>query len=127
MIRLQRAALAAESSLRTAGTLEPTLRQDLINQMSVVLDAIKLLDQPDSTEKSTHIQPEETRELLDRLRHHLEEADGEAENLWVNHKAQFANLFSPVEMARIERAISNWDFDQALASLLRSTPENEKK
>jgi hypothetical protein len=63
--------------------------------------------------------------MLLLLRQHLSEADGETEVLWTNHKARFAGIFSPSEMARIERAISNWNFDEALAALSLSTPRNE--
>ena len=127
MTRLQRAALFAENSLRTEGTCSASLQQNLNNELSVVLDTIRQLDHPDSTGKVSNFEPKETQKLLDRLRHHLEEADGEAENLWANHKVQFSSIYTLAEMDHIERAISNWNFDQALAGLLRSTPENEKK
>jgi signal transduction histidine kinase/CheY-like chemotaxis protein len=127
MARLQRAALAAEHVLRIDGTLPQTVEQVLSEELSVVLAAISQLDQPANADKVKHADAQEARLLLARLRHFLEEADGEAENLWANHKAQFSTLFSLSEIARIDRAISNWDFDQALAALLRSTPKIEKK
>ena len=123
MTRLQRAALFAENSLRTEGTCSASLQQNLNNE----LDTIRQLDHPGRTGKVSNFEPKETQKLLDRLRHHLEEADGEAENLWANHKVQFSSIYTLAEMDHIERAISNWNFDQALAGLLRSTPETEKK
>ncbi|MEN9480655.1 MAG: hypothetical protein RLZZ298_2050 [Pseudomonadota bacterium] len=127
MTRLQAAALAAENALQSDGVLAPSLQQNLRDELGVVLQAIGRIDQANGSSQRSDFSPTETRKLLNRLQLLLKEADGEAENLWANHKAQFATLFSLSEMARIDRAISNWDFDQALAALLRSTPETGNK
>ncbi|WP_157651269.1 hybrid sensor histidine kinase/response regulator [Dechloromonas denitrificans] len=62
-------------------------------------------------------QPSDIARVVRRLRHCLMEGDGEAEALWLGHQESFASYFSPVVCKRLGRAISAWDFDDALRVL----------
>jgi two-component system sensor histidine kinase/response regulator len=124
MLRLQKLALEAESSLRQTGEISAVQESELGLELAQIIIAINQIDSTAKTTAET-FDPQETQSMLLLLRQHLSEADGETEALWTNHKARFAGIFSPSEMARIERAISNWNFDEALAALSLSTPRNE--
>jgi signal transduction histidine kinase/DNA-binding response OmpR family regulator/HPt (histidine-containing phosphotransfer) domain-containing protein len=56
-------------------------------------------------------------EILDLLRDQLMEGDGEAEEIWRMNKGRFVGLFSPRQVAAIDHAIGQWDFDEALLVL----------
>ena len=58
-----------------------------------------------------------TGEILVLLRKLLREGDGEAEELWRQNKGRLAGEYSPRLIAIIDRAIGQWDFDQALVIL----------
>ena len=124
MLHLQKLALEAESSLRQTGEIGAVQESELGLELAQTIIAINQIESVAKTTAET-FDPEETRSMLLLLRQHLSEADGETEALWTNHKARFSGIFSPSEMARIERAISNWNFDEALAALSLSTPRNE--
>ena len=64
--------------------------------------------------------------FLTLLRQYLSEGDGEAEELWNTHRESLAGLYTPLELARIERAIGQWNFDEALAALSKKS-DNESK
>ncbi len=56
-------------------------------------------------------------DVLVQLRRQLREGDGEAEELWRHNKGRLAGLYSPRLIAAIDRAIGQWDFDDALLVL----------
>ena len=62
-------------------------------------------------------QPSDIVRVVRRLQRCLMEGDGEAEALWLGHQESFASYFSPVVCKRLGRAISAWDFDDALRVL----------
>lgn len=121
---LEQLARTAEHSLREEGEISALLESELGLELFRIVSAIKQIEAP-ATLASGTFDAQETQTLLARLRQRVAEADGEAEFLWTTHKTRFAGIFTPSEMARIERAISNWNFDEAQAALSRSTPENE--
>jgi len=55
--------------------------------------------------------------VLDLLRDQLMEGDGEAEEIWRMNKGRFVGLYSPRQVAAIDHAIGQWDFDEALLVL----------
>lgn len=126
LTRLQRTALAAEGELHRSGTLCSETRIQLNDTLQGVMDAINQASQPKAPQSDFHDE-QQVQQLLKDLQQHLVSADGEVEFLWHNNKQVFSRLFSPTEFANIERAINNWDFDEALRLLLRSTAKNESK
>jgi len=61
----------------------------------------------------------ETRQLIKRLQRCLLEGDGEAERLWLAHRARLSEVMSKLDFQRLERAIAGWEFDEALLVLDR--------
>ncbi|AXS80789.1 response regulator [Dechloromonas sp. HYN0024] len=52
--------------------------------------------------------------VLSQLRTQLAEGDGEAEEVWRLNKGRLVGLYSPRQVAAIDHAIGQWDFDEAL-------------
>lgn len=52
--------------------------------------------------------------VLSLLRDQLSGGDGEAEEVWRMNKGRMLGVFSPRQVAAIDLAIGQWDFDQAL-------------
>jgi signal transduction histidine kinase/DNA-binding response OmpR family regulator len=52
--------------------------------------------------------------VLALLREQLGGGDGEAEEVWRMNKGRLVGLYSPRQVAAIDHAIGQWDFDQAL-------------
>jgi signal transduction histidine kinase/DNA-binding response OmpR family regulator/HPt (histidine-containing phosphotransfer) domain-containing protein len=55
--------------------------------------------------------------VLALLRNQLAEGDGEAEELWRMNKTRLIEVYSPRQVAAIDHAIGQWDFDKALLVL----------
>ena len=55
--------------------------------------------------------------MLALLREQLGEGDGEAEEVWRMNKGRLVGLYSPRQVAAIDHAIGQWDFDEALLIL----------
>ncbi|MFH1658113.1 MAG: response regulator [Pseudomonadota bacterium] len=55
--------------------------------------------------------------VLALLREQLGEGDGEAEEVWRMNKGRLVGLYSPRQVAAIDHAIGQWDFDEALLIL----------
>ena len=66
-------------------------------------------------------------EVVAQLRHLLSESDGEAEELWRNKKGRLVGIYSPLQMATIERAINDWNVDDALAALAVTPLQKERQ
>ena len=62
-------------------------------------------------------------ELLVR---HLTEGDGEAEEIWRNNRTLLGTRYSPRQLARIERAIAQWDSAAAIQALDEPAGQEEK-
>jgi signal transduction histidine kinase/DNA-binding response OmpR family regulator/HPt (histidine-containing phosphotransfer) domain-containing protein len=52
--------------------------------------------------------------VLAQLRTQLAEGDGEAEEVWRMNKGRLVGIYSPRQVAAIDHAIEQWDFDEAL-------------
>jgi hypothetical protein len=52
--------------------------------------------------------------VLAQLRTQLAEGDGEVEELWRMNKGRLVGLYSPRQVAAIDHAVEQWDFDEAL-------------
>jgi CheY-like chemotaxis protein len=126
LTRLQQKALAAEREFSTEGKLDAKLQIELIHELQAVITAIKQTTPVGEPALATQ-DPQQTQQLLKDLQQHLASADGQVELLWSNNRSVFSGIFSPPELAQIERAINHWDFDQALDVLLRSTAKNKSK
>ena len=72
---------------------------------------------PDGTEADPGEAMGEAGQVLQQLRKQLREGDGEAEELWRHNKGLLAGTFSPRLIAAVDRAIGQWDFDDALLVL----------
>jgi len=55
--------------------------------------------------------------VLAMLREQLSEGDGEAEETWRMNKGRLVGQYSPWQVAAIDHAIGQWDFDEALLVL----------
>ncbi|MDD2743810.1 MAG: response regulator [Rhodocyclaceae bacterium] len=124
--RLHHKTLATERELRDQGMLRADLRLELNDELQNIIAAIQQSKPVDEPLLVTH-RRQRTQQLLKELEQLLSSADGEVEFLWSNNKPGFSSIFSPPEFAQIDLAINNWDFDQALSVLLRSTAKNESK
>ena len=126
MTSLQREVVALESAIK-AGTAD--LQSEIATVDALLHPLLDKLDQlPDG--QSALGRPAGSVALdglLDRLRRHLSDGDGEAEELWRTSKAQLAGLYSPLQLAAIERAINQWNIDEALAALASASPREEPK
>ena len=104
-----------------------------VDEMAVVehgLQALlgKLAGMPGCRENmSSPAAPGEAVEVIAQLRHLLSESDGEAEELWRNNKGRLAGVYSPLQLATIERAISSWNVDEALAALAVAPQQRERQ
>ncbi|WP_265944563.1 hybrid sensor histidine kinase/response regulator [Dechloromonas sp. A34] len=89
-----------------------------------------LLDQLASLPENQHagasgFDTAELSRVLGLLRQQLSDGDGEAEELWRANKARLGSLYTPLQLAAIERAISHWNVDEALAALAVTTQHEE--
>ena len=55
--------------------------------------------------------------VLALLRDQLSEGDGEAEEVWRMNKGRLVGVYSPRQVAEIDHAMGQWDFDEALLIL----------
>jgi len=55
--------------------------------------------------------------VMTRLNALLTEGDGEVEEVWRLNKGRLAGFYSPLQIASIDRAIGQWNFDEALLVL----------
>jgi len=69
----------------------------------------------------------EAAQVVVQLRQLLSESDGEAEELWRNNKGRLGGIYSPLQLAAIERAINQWNVDEALAALAITLPHKERQ
>ncbi|UCV04381.1 response regulator [Dechloromonas denitrificans] len=124
MTSLQQAVVALENAIK-AGAANPS------GEIATVDELLRpLLDKLDrlpgvASEPAPPAISANLNGLLDRLRRHLSEGDGEAEELWRSNKARLAVLYSPLQLAAIERAINQWNIDEALAALANTAPREE--
>jgi len=120
MTSLQRAASDLEAAIRS-GLVEPNRE---LAAVEMLLEP--LLDKLAGLRLEEHVghlslAASEPVAVLAKLRHYLSEGDGEAEVLWNNHRASLAGLYTPLQLARIERAISQWNFEEALVALVKTS------
>jgi two-component system sensor histidine kinase/response regulator len=71
--------------------------------------------------------PGEVARVVAQLRQLLSESDGEAEELWRSNKGRLVGIYSPLQLATIERAINQWNVDEALAALAMAPPQKERQ
>lgn len=121
---LQQAVVALEAAIK-AGTIDPVGEIAIVDALLHPL--LGKLDQlpgvPGASARPAG--SADLHGLLDRLRRQLSDGDGEAEELWRTNKAQLAVLYSPRQLAAIERAINQWNIDEALAALANTSPREE--
>jgi len=123
MTPLQMAAGELEAAIK-AGGVEPSRElaaiEMLLEPLLVKLAGLRLADGGGHGSLAAS----KPAAVLVQLRHYLGEGDGEAEVLWNSHRTSLAGLYTPLQLARIERAISQWNFEEALAGLVNAS-ENE--
>ncbi len=66
-------------------------------------------------------------EVLERLREHLRNGDGEVEELWRKNKNRMVECYSPRQVLLIDRAIGQWRFDEALLALEQHGTQGEEQ
>ncbi len=120
MTSLQRAASDLEAAIRS-GLVEPNRElaaiEKLLEPLLGKLAGLSLEEDVGHLSLAASDQAA----VLAKLRHYLSEGDGEAEVLWNNHRASLTGLYTPLQLARIERAISQWNFEEALAALVKTS------
>ena len=114
---LQAAVLALEEAIKS-GNLEPTGEIAAVDALlQAVLPSLAALPATVG-ETAPQVARSETYEVaLARLRQRLHEGDGEAEDLWLALRDDFAARHSLHLRAQIDRAIDQWRFDEALSLL----------
>ncbi|HEX6733368.1 MAG TPA: response regulator [Azonexus sp.] len=118
---LQQALRALETVI--GGTPEPVAELAAVEQcLAGVLERLARL--PVVREELPAANGDSAR-VVAMLCQHLRDGDGEAEELWRNHKASLAGRYSPRQLAGIERAIACWDADGALQILTRAMAQEE--
>lgn len=123
MTSLQQAAVALESAIKADPFGEIAAVDALLRPLLDKLDHLPGVNsEPAPPAISANLNG-----LLDRLRRHLSEGDGEAEELWRSNKARLAVLYSPLQLAAIERAINQWNIDEALAALAHTVHREESQ
>ncbi|HSG22916.1 MAG TPA: Hpt domain-containing protein, partial [Azonexus sp.] len=123
MTQLQIAASELEVAIKS-GVVEPSRELATIEMLlEPLLNKLSRLRLEEGGGQRVHAVSEPAA-FLAQLRHYLGEGDGEAEVLWNNHRASLVALYTPLQLARIERAISQWNFEEALAALVK-TAETE--
>jgi hypothetical protein len=120
MTQLQQAAIELEQAIKS-GIVEPGRELAALEALlEPLLDKLAALQLEDGAEAAGEPLMDSTpAQVLAKLRRCLAEGDGEAEVLWNSHRAIMAGLYTPLQMARIERAISQWSFEEALAALVK--------
>ena len=126
LIHLQRAAADLDAAL-TSEVRQPTLElaavEILLDPLLDKLSRVRL----DAREVRRPKMPVDPAAVLALLQRYLAEGDGEAEELWNANRVSFGGLYTPLQMARIERAISQWNFDEALAALARTSETEDAR
>ncbi|MGB4064946.1 MAG: response regulator [Azonexus sp.] len=116
MGRLQSALYDLENVIK-GGVVEPFGEiAEVDAQLQPLLAGIERMpaNSPDST---AAIDERPIEVVLALLREQLGEGDGEAEEVWRMNKGRLVGLYSPRQVAAIDHAIGQWDFDAALLIL----------
>jgi signal transduction histidine kinase/DNA-binding response OmpR family regulator/HPt (histidine-containing phosphotransfer) domain-containing protein len=126
MAALQNEVLALENTIASDSD-EVSGRIAAIEQrLGPLLDQLQSLSE--APQPAAHeADPTELRRVLGLLRQQLSDGDGEVEELWRTSKARLASLYTPLQLATIERAISHWNVDEALAALANTTLQEDKQ
>lgn len=113
MGRLQVALYDLENVIK-GGVVEPFGEiAEVDTQLQAVLAGLDRL--PTVGEESAQVVDERPIEVvLALLREQLRGGDGEAEEVWRTNKGRMVGVFSPRQVAAIDLAIGQWDFDLAL-------------
>ena len=122
MTQLQRAAIELEQAIKS-GMVEPVKELAALEMLlEPLLDKLSALRLEAATEGAGEpLSASTPAQVLAKLRRYLGEGDGEAEVLWNSHRAVLASLYTPLQLARIERAISQWNFEEALVALVKTS------
>ncbi|MBI2276762.1 MAG: response regulator [Dechloromonas sp.] len=124
MSSLQNAALALENAIAEGrGELAAEIAA-LERRLQPLLEQLASLPESPPAGASA-VDSAELSQVLGLLRQQLSDGDGEAEELWRANKARLGSLYTPLQLAAIERAISHWNVDEALAALAITTPCEE--
>ena len=100
--------------------LEPALRALVSALNSYLLTA----DPVDGRRTRAEITPGIVPDCLPRLRLLLREGDSQVIDLWRVHAPAFASILKPLDVQRVEHALSRFDFDAAL-DVLADLPATE--
>jgi signal transduction histidine kinase/DNA-binding response OmpR family regulator/HPt (histidine-containing phosphotransfer) domain-containing protein len=114
---LQAAAARLESSLAQAESNADESVEGVAAVLRPLLTGLADLPDGEPSAAGLDFDRDETRRIARRLRRCLVDGEGEAEQLWLAHRARFAECFSPIDCKRLERAIAAWEFDEALRVL----------
>jgi signal transduction histidine kinase/DNA-binding response OmpR family regulator/HPt (histidine-containing phosphotransfer) domain-containing protein len=121
MLRLQSALYALESAIKN-GVVEPFGEIAEVDvHLKPLLAGLQCLPvHLSEPEPEVALEEQAIDVVLTLLRNQLGAGDGEAEEVWRLNKKRLAGLYSPRQIAAIDRAMGQWDFDQALAMLVRA-------
>jgi two-component system sensor histidine kinase/response regulator len=116
MGRLQSALYDLENVIK-GGVVEPFGEiAEVDSQLLPVLTGLERIP-ADLSESAAVTDGRPIEAVLALLRTQLGEGDGEAEEVWRMNKGRLVGVYSPRQVAAIDHAIGQWDFDEALLIL----------
>jgi two-component system sensor histidine kinase/response regulator len=119
MARLQSALIELELAMKAGGVEFSAELADVDAQLQALLFGLEIL--PGCHSEPVAIPPGELDTELAKLREQLRQGDGEAEEVWRQIKESMATIYSARQIAAIDHAISQWNFDEALSLIDRAS------
>ena len=111
---LHAAAKALELALKNGDASMPARLADVEDLLQPLLESLNGLLADDLPRPAPDAVVDEVFALLQRR---LREGDGDVEELWNTHRSSLSARYTPTQLARIDWAIRQWNFDAALEAL----------
>lgn len=114
MVRLQSALIELELAMKAGGVEFSAEIAEVDSQLQALLVSLERL--PGCCTEPVAISPLGALDAeLTKLREQLRQSDGEAEEVWRQIKESMATIYPARQVAAIDHAISQWNFDEALS------------
>ncbi|MBS1141253.1 MAG: Response regulator [Proteobacteria bacterium] len=120
MTRLQSALIELELVMKAGGVELSGEIAEVDSQLQALLSGLEGFPGYGSEPVAIPL-PGEFDEALEKFREQLRQGDGEAEEVWRQIKENMTTIYSARQIAAIDRAISLWNFDEALSLIDRAS------